>query len=773
MVSNENPNIIDAALRYRARGYMPIPVRAGTKEPLVAGWTDLRPSPAEISGLFAGEVSVGLSLGEASGWLVDVDLDCEEARRLAPEFLPATGAKTGRPGSPDSHWWYIAEGAKTRRYKDERGRGVIVELRSTGAQTVVGPSLHPSGERYTELDGDPAGVDAADLQAAVERLKQAVMLERHGPPDDPPPRSERPSDKAVPPAIPDRSWRPHGPEQEIEERAVPMERRVERCRAYLAKCPDAISGAGGHDTTLRAACECFRFGLDRTNARTVMDWFNVTKTGGEPWADKEIEHKLDDAEAKVREDNEFGVRLGQTARGGKSLEDTARLNTDVGNAARFVLRHGRGFRYSYQHGSWLVWDGCRWAWDLSGAAVAAAKNTALAILEDAKDGLGTEASERASHWSRKSQHLSRITAMLALAQPDLAVVSDDLDAHPWLFNCRNGTIDLRTGVIRLHDPADLITRLAPVEYDPLADCPRFKTFLMRILGGDDELIAFARRWHGYCLTGDVRHQYLPIYYGEGNNGKSVLLDTISEVMGDYAGEAPPDLLVVRKHAEHPTQVADLCGRRLVVASETEDGAELNLPLVKRLTGNLRLKARLMRQDYFEFTRTHKFVLATNHKPIVAESTEAAWRRILLVHFRVVIPPSERDPHLAETLRTEHPGILAWLVSGASEELSIPDTIRLATESYRGRANSFEEFLESECDFGDGTVTPSTDIAAAYEAWANEEGVAVLKGRSTGPALRARGCVQTKLNGARAWRGVSLRGGGRIAQNHAELPVSSL
>lgn len=767
-MSPENPNIVNAALHYQRRGFCPIPVRAGTKEPLLAGWTDLRALPEDIPGLFAGDVGVGLSLGEPSGGLVDVDLDCEEARRLAHQYLPPTPAKTGRSGSPDSHWWYVAVGTVTKRYRDARGGGMIVELRSTGCQTVVGPSIHPSGERYTDLIGEPAVVDPDELRAAIERLRDAVLLERYGPSEDPPPRSSTQRTRAP---GPDRNWRETNPLQKAEDIALPMQRRIERCRNYLAKCPEAISGSGGHNATLRAACECFRFGLDRASARSVMDWFNGVKTAGEPWTDKEIEHKLDDAEIKVRQDNEFGFRLiGQIARGGKTLEETARLYTDVGNAARFVLRHGNRFRYSYQRNAWLVWDGCRWAWDATGAVLTAAKQTALAIIEDSKAGVGTEEFEQASRWSRSSQRHQRVTAMIALAQPDLAVVSDDLDSDPYLFNCLNGTIDLRTGRLRDHDPADVITRLAPVEYDPLAKCPRFLRFVERIFGSDQELIGFVQRWHGYALTGDVRHQYLVIYYGEGNNGKSVLLDTISAVMGDHACEAPPDLLVVRKHAEHPTQVADLYGRRLVVASETEEGAELALPLIKRLTGNLRVKARFMRQDYFEFTRTHKFVLVTNHKPMVADSTEAAWRRLLLVPFNVVIPIHERDPNLMETLRGEHPGILAWLVRGATEELTIPQAVRLATNEYRGRSNSFEEFLSSECDFQPRSVTLSSDLSAAYSSWGSEQGVTIAQGRAWGPALRERGCVETKRNGARAWRGIALKRTGQIAHKSDRSPV---
>ncbi|MCX6851379.1 MAG: bifunctional DNA primase/polymerase, partial [Verrucomicrobia bacterium] len=148
MASTHTHNLLDAARWYRSRGYALIPVPASTKVPVLAGWQELRLTDEDLPRHFNGNGNLGLLLGEPSGWLVDVDLDCEEAVALAPEFLPPTGAKSGRPGKLASHWWYVCEGAKTRKHQDPVSKKMIVELRSTGAQTVVGPSIHPSGEPY-------------------------------------------------------------------------------------------------------------------------------------------------------------------------------------------------------------------------------------------------------------------------------------------------------------------------------------------------------------------------------------------------------------------------------------------------------------------------------------------------------------------------------------------------------------------------------------------------------------------------------------------------
>jgi putative DNA primase/helicase len=539
-----------------------------------------------------------------------------------------------------------------------------------------------------------------------------------------------------------------------------MASRERRCLAYIQKCPDAISGNRGHDLTLRAACECFRFGLDDAATWRVMRSFNDHKTGGEQWSDKELAHKIDDARRKVEESGEFGVRLVdlQFDEKVKRPEAIAALMTDVGNAARFVRDNGARVRFCFGPNHWLIWDGRRWKRDDRGHALTLAKRTALAILDEAKRA-GDDSRDRLIDWAKKSQTKERLQAMLYLAQPDVAVVPDELDVDPYAFNCKNGTIDLRTGKLQPHSQDDLITKISLVAFDQNASCPRFDQFLAEIFGDDIELIGFVQRWHGYCLTGDVCEQLLPIYHGEGNNGKSVLLDTISAVMGDYAGEAPPDLLTVRKHPEHPTEIADLFGMRLAIASESERGAELRVQLIKRLTGNARLKARLMRRDYFEFARTHKLILVTNNRPIVKEDTEAVWRRLRLVPFGIVIPKDQRDPELLTKLQAEAPGILAWMVRGCVDwcqrGLCEPATVMAATEAYRGASNSADEFLRECCVFGDNLRIASSTLADAYTAWCARRERVALQGSAFAAVLRVRGCEPRKWKGDRHWFGVSL------------------
>ena len=174
---------IIAARTYIAKGWSPVPVPRGRKAPIVDGWPGLRIREQEITRYFRVEENVGLLTGEASGGLIDVDLDCDEAVQLAGSFLPATPMWSGRPSRPRSHAWFRASDQvpTNATYKDING-AVLVELRGTGRQTIVAPSLHPDDELYQwEGSLEPADVAGAPLSWAVRRLAVASLLVRRWP----------------------------------------------------------------------------------------------------------------------------------------------------------------------------------------------------------------------------------------------------------------------------------------------------------------------------------------------------------------------------------------------------------------------------------------------------------------------------------------------------------------------------------------------------------------------------------------------------------------
>ncbi len=270
--------------------------------------------------------------------------------------------------------------------------------------------------------------------------------------------------------------------------------------------------------------------------------------------------------------------------------------------------------------------------------------------------------------------------------------------------------------------------------------------MLETFEGDVELIAYVQALLGICLSGAINEQIFPIFHGVGANGKSVLTDLLLTLLGEYATVAPPSLIIQTKYSEHPTEIADLRGRRLVIASETEEGGHLKLALIKRLTGDSRLKGRFMRADYFEFQRTHKLVMVTNYLPEVDDNSPAIWRRLRVVPFRRIVPPDQRDPHLLAKLLEEAPGILWWMVEGAArwykDGLNACVAVEMATDAYRREADVIGRFIEENCEVDalrtDDTFRESlANLYEAYEEWCGSEGCKPKDKAGFGSELRRR------------------------------------
>jgi putative DNA primase/helicase len=403
--------------------------------------------------------------------------------------------------------------------------------------------------------------------------------------------------------------------------------------------------------------------------------------------------------------------------------------TDYGNAQRLNRDHGSEVRYCFATGQWLIFNGYRWCPDENGEIMRRAKQTAASIYSEAANAEDDNERKALGDWAKSSQSVTRLRAMIELAksEPGIPVSVDQLDADPWLINTLSGTLNLHTGELRKHDPADLITKLAPVEYDPQATCPAYEAFLDRIFQGNTWLIEYVERLLAFSLTGDIRHHILPIAYGEGANGKSTLFDVAQHIAGDYSCPAPESLLTTRSGDEHPTELARLAGKRLVVASETDESKKLRIGLVKKLTGDEHLSGRYMRQDYFTFQRTHKTFLMTNNKPRISEDSSAIWRRVKLIPFTVSIPRDEQDPDLPHKLKAEAPGILARLVQAAQRwiddnyDLCEPGEVSQATEEYRADENPLADFIEQRCTMVPGANVTRPELWEAYSRWASDQG----------------------------------------------------
>ena len=400
-------------------------------------------------------------------------------------------------------------------------------------------------------------------------------------------------------------------------------------------------------------------------------------------------------------------------------------DTELANAEEVHRLHRHELLYHVERGEFYVNPGTHWQRDADGQVARWAKEVARTSADRLRE---TVAGKDLAKFQRSVESARGLSGVLRLLQTEtgVSVTAERFDADPYALNVANGTLDLRTGAMRPHDPADLITHCLSTPYDPQATCPLWESVVSRSMDKNPRLIGYLRRWCGLFLTGCPNTHELLIAHGSGANGKSVIFDTLCGLLESLAGVAPDSLLIARHgQSEHPTEIADLFGKRLVVASETESGATLRLQLIKRLTGDSTIKARFMRQDFFEFRRTHKLVLITNNRPRLSENTEAVWRRLRLLPFNVVIPPGERDPNLLDKLKAERAGILAWCVRGCLEQqrdgMNPPDEVLVATNQYRADADELAEFIAAKCVTGDPETFKASraDLHGAYVAWAKQ------------------------------------------------------
>lgn len=439
--------------------------------------------------------------------------------------------------------------------------------------------------------------------------------------------------------------------------------------------------------------------------------------------------------------------------------------TDLGNAERFAALHGEDVRHVREWGRWFVYDDTRWTPDRTGAVERKAKLVVRSIDREAADAeRDDERKDLRSHASRSESKRS-LQAMIDLAQSEEGIPAcpEDLDPDPWLLNVKNGTLDLRTGKLREHRREDLITKLAPVEYNAKAKAPTWETFLERVLPSE-ALRTFVQRAVGYSLTGDNRERVLLILYGMGRNGKSTFLEAIREMLGaedGYAMKTPAETLMAKPAGGIPNDIARLKGARFVSSSETEAGRRLAEALVKEITGNDTISARFMRAEWFDFKPTHKVWLATNHKPEIRGTDPAIWDRIRLVPFSVRIPDNEVDTKLPEKLKEELPGILRWAVEGClgwqNEGLGEPKEVKVATEAYRSEMDTLAAFIAERCVVNDNASATARCLYDAYTSWCDENREDAEKQRSFGSRLKERGfqAARDKSGSKRIWKGIGL------------------
>jgi len=342
-----------------------------------------------------------------------------------------------------------------------------------------------------------------------------------------------------------------------------------------------------------------------------------------------------------------------------------------------------------------------------------------------------------------------------------AATVEQWDANPWVLNTPHGVIDLRTGTVRAATREDYCTKITAVA--PGGECPLWLRTLARITNFNQELQQYLQRLCGSVLTGITRDQTFFFFYGTGANGKSVFVNTIAGVLGDYARTAAMETFTASTSDQHPTDLAGLQGARLVVASEIEDGKRFAISKLKRVTGGDKVSARLMRQDFFEFVPQFKLVIVGNHKPEVGTIDEAVRRRLQLIPFTVTIPENDRDPELHEKLRAEWPGILRWMVDGClawqREGLNPPYIVRITTEGYLAEEDTVGRWLEARTELTPVGTSLVSELFENWRGWCSNNCEPEGSVKRFSQALQARGFTRERSSlGGRCFRGLVVKRG---------------
>jgi P4 family phage/plasmid primase-like protien len=428
--------------------------------------------------------------------------------------------------------------------------------------------------------------------------------------------------------------------------------------------------------------------------------------------------------------------------------------SDTSNAMILAACHADRLRYIPELGAWVRWDATRWRREPdAGAADTAARHVAAE--------LPTTTKEQLRH-RKHSLSVSGITGMVRLARSDpaLRVPRNRLDANAYELNTPNGTVDLRTGALHDHDPAAWHTRSTSVPYTPDTDCPTWSAFLSTALSDDPDLVTYMQRLAGCAAIGEVTHHVLPFLHGAGQNGKTVFLETLSHVLGDYAVTAPANFLL-RGRDRHETEIARLARARFVVCSEINQGSRFDEAKVKLLTGGDTLTGRFMHRNFFDFRPSHTLFLMGNHRPSVGAGGFAFWRRLRLVPFEHTVADEDRIDNLhAVMVEAEGPAILAWIVQGAVDVanwgLEEPAAVTEATREYAESEDTVQRFIDEETlPAHDDHKETAADVYRRYTEWCHDNGIPAKDSGWFGRELSTRGLRVSQSHGRRYVYGIAL------------------
>ena len=368
-------------------------------------------------------------------------------------------------------------------------------------------------------------------------------------------------------------------------------------------------------------------------------------------------------------------------------------------------------------------------------------------------------------WARVSESKQRLEATIGLskASPEISSSLQDFDRDDWLFNCANGTIDLRSGGLLPHTRKHMLSAISPVTFIPGSECPKFLAFLDWAMKGDQEMIGFLQRAAGYAMTGITSEQCFFLSTGRGRNGKSTFIELLSKVLGDYSTPTAFSTFVQKKSdGGIPNDLAALRYSRMVIAAEAEKTQKLAESLIKSLTGGERISARFLHGEFFAFQPKFKIFMSTNFRPQITGTDDGIWRRVKLIPWENQVPESEVDEQLPEKLFAEAPGILQWMLKGLADyrriRLAVPDKVDLASKKYRKEEDGVGRFISESCE--EGGEAPAEQIYQNYRVWCEAVKEKAMPLKHFRPDMEGRGFERRHTKKGTVYQGIHLNRGVR-------------
>lgn len=606
------------------------------------------------------EYNFGVNCG-ASGIAV-VDIDAGLASReefdtwFAASGLPPTyTVHTGRRTSYGVHIYYRGE-MRTSGSKKFSLNGCTGEVKATGGYVVGVGSIHPdSGERWEVINDAPFAelpeLVQQSVQTTTAKTAVKVVLKATGDGAD--------TVEKIPPG----NWH-----NLLVSFAGKMFNAGITTEAMLYKLMLAYAREN-FDIAAEPLDQAKVMAIARNAAATFEpapptevspEWEPVTTTGPQEQDPQTVSHTP--ALVSAKQPKLFNL-------------------TDAGNMERLVYWYGDGFKYCPQR-SWFIWDGKRWAPDAIGKVQSAAILTvraipgleiplALAELDPSGEHfqeLQEKTIARIKGFAKSSESKKSLDAMKGLSKAAKGIAANitEFDRDNWLFNCQNMTLGLYQREQHPHRPADMITAVSPVNYDPAATCPLWDQFLQEIMQGNTDNIGFLQRAAGYSITGSSAEQCMFVLWGNGENGKTTFLEVLRFIIGDYGKAASMGMFLDTDYNAIPNDLAALAGIRFVSATESKEGRRLDEAKIKAITGGDTVNARFLHKEWFEFRPEFKIWLATNHRPAIRGTDDGIWRRIRLVPFTWQVPQAKKDKRLRGKLIAEASGILNWMIAGLED-----------------------------------------------------------------------------------------------------------